>query len=374
MGVQAEGIDGVVQENRHFPAKHSIASTTREFTLKYSIVIPVYNEEQVLPELHRQIADLLDSLDGDSEVVLVDDGSTDNSYAMLVEIHRRDPRFKIVRFSRNFGHQVAVSAGIEIAEGDAVVIMDADLQDPPDVVLRMAEKWREGYEIVYGVRTERNGESRLMTFGRRLFYRALRRLADVDIPADVGDFRLVDRRAVDTFKLMRESNRYVRGMFGWMGFRHTAVEYVRAPRFAGKTHYPLKKLIRLGMDGVFGFSRVPLRIALKVGGFVAVVSLLGGLAAIIARLVLSFTVPGWASMTVLVSFLGGIQLAVLGMMGEYIGRTYEEVLNRPLYIISDAHGVSPAQLQIPRTVVAAPRVIELDPPAVETVRQVTGRR
>ena len=342
-----------------------------EAALRYSIVIPVYNEQDVLPELHRQLAGLLDRLDGDGEVLLVDDGSRDNSYAMLVAMNHRDPRFKVVRFSRNFGHQVAVSAGIEIAEGDAVIIMDADLQDPPEVVLEMVQRWREGYEIVYGVRTERNGESRLMTYGRRLFYRALRRLSDVDIPADVGDFRLVDRRAVDTFKVMRESNRYVRGMFGWMGFRHTAVEYTRAPRFAGKTHYPLKKLIRLGMDGVFGFSRVPLRIALKIGAAVATASFLAGIAAIVARLVISFTVPGWASVTVLVSFLGGVQLAVLGMMGEYIGRTYEEVLHRPLYVVSDVHGINPEQLNVPRTVVATPRPIVLDP---APVRHVSARR
>ena len=314
---------------------------------------------------------MLDQLDGDAEVILVDDGSKDNSYAMLVAMHRRDPRFKIVRFSRNFGHQVAVSAGIEIAEGDAVVIMDADLQDPPEVVLEMAERWREGNEIVYGVRIERDGESRLMTFGRRVFYRTLRRLADVDIPADVGDFRLVDRRAVDTFKVMRESNRYVRGMFGWMGFRQCAVEYTRAPRFAGKTHYPFKKLVQLGMNGVFGFSRVPLRIALKLGAFVAVASLFMGIAAIVAKIVIAVDVPGWASVTVLVAFLGGVQLAVLGMMGEYIGRTYEEVLNRPLWVISDAHGIKPEQLNLPRTVVAQERTIVLDPPPV---RRVSARR
>lgn len=335
--------------------------------MRYSIVVPVYNEQEVLPHLHRELASLLDRLDGDGEVILVDDGSSDNSYAVLVEMRRRDERFRVVRLSRNFGHQIAITAGMDVAEGDAVVLIDADLQDPPDVVLEMAERWHEGYEVVYGVRQERNGDSWFKKRTAALFYRFLRRLTDVEIPVDTADFRLIDRRAVETFKAMRESNRYVRGMFAWMGFKQIGVPYVRSPRRAGSTHYPFKKMFKLATDGVIGFSLVPLRAALKVGAIVAAVSFIGGAIAIAAKLAGVFTVPGWASMTVAVAFLGGCQLMVLGVMGEYIGRIYAEVVSRPLYVVSDLHGIDAARLEIGRAVVAGSHVISLDPAPVRRI-------
>lgn len=345
--------------------------SSRRFVLRYSIVVPVYGEQEVLPELHRQLTSLLDRLDGDAEVILVDDGSRDNSLALLLEMHRRDERFKVVQLARNFGHQIAITVGMDVAQGDAVVVMDADLQDPPDVVLEMAARWREGYEVVYGVRQQRNGESWFKRRTASLFYWLLRRLTDVEIPVEAADFRLIDRRALEAFRSMRESNRYVRGMFAWMGFRQIAVPYVRSARLAGSTHYPFKKMLKLATDGVVGFSLVPLRAALKIGAVVAAISFVGGAAAIASKLAGIFTVPGWASVTVAVSFLGGCQLMVLGVMGEYIGRTYEEVLNRPLYVVSDLHGIDPAGLDLTRAVVARPREIVLDPPPV---RRISARR
>jgi polyisoprenyl-phosphate glycosyltransferase len=342
-----------------------------EVPLRYSVVVPVYNDQEVLPELHRQLSGLLGRLDGDAEVVLVDDGSRDNSLAMMLEMHRRDERFKVVELSRNFGHQVAITAGMDVAQGDAVVVMDADLQDPPDVVLEMVARWREGYDIVYGVRRKRNGESWLKRRTASLFYRLLHRLTDADIPLDAADFRLIDRRAIETFKSMRESNRYVRGMFAWMGFKQIGVPYDRSPRLAGSTHYPFKKMLKLATDGVVGFSLVPLRAALKIGAVVAALSFLGGAVAIASKLLGIFTVPGWASVTVAVSFIGGFQLMVLGVMGEYIGRIYSEVVNRPLYVISDLHGIDGTHLNLARTVLAPGKEIVLDPPPV---RRVSARR
>ena len=324
---------------------------------RYSIVIPVKDEEQTLPVLHARIAALLDMLDGDSEVLLIDDGSRDRSYEMMQALHRIDDRFKVVHLSRNFGHQVAITAGLDLARGDAVVIMDADLQDPPEIVLQMVERWKEGYEIVYGVRQDREVDGWFKRRSAALFYRLLRRLTDVEIPANVGDFRLVDRRAVEAFKEMREGSRFVRGMFGWMGFRQIGVQYKRAPRHGGKTKYPFKKMVRLAMDGVVGFSKLPLRLALNLGFFLSVVALLGGMAALVARIAGLYVVPGWASVMFMVSFLGGAQLAVLGMMGEYIGRTYEETLRRPLYIVSALHGVAPGASGGRRAVVAEPHGI-----------------
>lgn len=305
---------------------------------RYSFVIPIYNEEETLPELHRRISELLARLDGDAEVILVDDGSRDRSYALMLGIHTTDPRFKVVHFARNFGHQIAISAGMDLARGDATIIMDADLQDPPEVVLKMVERWQEGYDIVYAVRDHREGESWLKLMTARLFYRVLRRLTEVEIPVDVGDFRLVDRRAMDAFRALRESSRYVRGMFSWIGFRQTGVHYARPGRYAGTTKYPFRKMIRLAVDGIISFSNLPLRAVLKLGFFVSVISFVAGIAAIIIKLSGAFAVPGWASLTVVVSFLGGVQLTVMGVMGEYVGRIYEEVKHRPLYVVRRAHG------------------------------------
>lgn len=309
---------------------------------EYSLVLPVYNEEDTLPELYVRLCELLERLDGDAEVIFVDDGSRDRTYPILLDLQRRDSRFKIIQFSRNFGHQVAITAGMDYARGHAVVVMDADLQDPPEVVLEMAARWREGYEIVYAEREERLGESWFKRTSAALFYRLQRRLANVNMPANVGDFRLVDRKALDAFKSMRERGRYVRGMFSWVGFRQVSVKFVRPARFAGRPQYTFLKSLRLALDAMIGFSNVPLRLALSMGSLVSALSVLYGLWAVVWKLA-GKNVPGWTSLAVLVTFLGGIQLIVMGVVGEYLGRIYEEVKGRPLYVIRDARGFTTEQ-------------------------------
>jgi dolichol-phosphate mannosyltransferase len=311
---------------------------------EYTIVVPVYNEEEVLPELIERLAWLLDRLDGPSEVILVDDGSRDASYALMLDAHVRDSRFKLVQLSRNFGHQVAITAGLDVAAGRAVIVMDADLQDPPETVLVMAERWREGYEVVFGVRRERAGESRFKRSSAAAFYRLLQRLADVELPTDVGDFRLLDRRALDAYRAMRESDRYVRGMISWVGFSQTGVVYDRDERRAGSTKYPLRKMLKFAADGIVSFSNAPLRLALALGFFVSFSAFVYGFVAILLKVTGAFTVPGWTSIIFFTSILGGVQLIVLGIIGEYVGRTYIEAKRRPLYIVGSAVGfVAPAR-------------------------------
>jgi dolichol-phosphate mannosyltransferase len=246
-----------------------------------------------------------------------------------------------VQLARNFGHQIAITAGMDFASGQAVVIMDADLQDPPEVVLEMAKRWREGYEVVYSIRDEREGETWFKLFTASAFYRLLRRMAELDIPSEVGDFRLVDRKALDAFKTMREKSRYVRGMFSWIGFKQIGVNYKRPPRFAGTTKYPLRKMMKLALDGIVGFSTVPLRLALNVGFVVVGLSFLAGVTAVVLKLTGHFVVQGWVSLVVLISFLGGLNLLLMGVMGEYIGRIFEEVKNRPVYFVRDLQGFTP---------------------------------
>lgn len=308
--------------------------------MRYSFVIPVYNERDTLPELHTRLAAVADGLDGDSEFLFVDDCSFDGSRELLLELHERDPRCKLVRFARNFGHQVAISAGLDLAIGDAVIVMDADLQDPPELVPELVARWNEGYEVVYAIRERREGEGRLKRMFAAWFYRVLRRLSKTDMPVDVGDFRLVDRRALDAFRSMRERNRYVRGMFSWIGFRQIGVPYRREQRFAGEPKYSFRKSLRLAVDGIVSFSDLPLRMALVAGFIFSVASFVVGIGAIVAKLAGAFVVPGWASLLVVVAFLGGIQLTVIGMTGLYIGRIYEEVKARPLYVIGEVHGVA----------------------------------
>jgi dolichol-phosphate mannosyltransferase len=306
----------------------------------YSLVIPIYNEQETLPELGRRVLALLDRLDGSAEVVLVDDGSRDASWGLIVELTQRDARFKALQFSRNFGHQIAITAGMDFARGDAVIVMDADLQDPPEVVLEMVARWREGYEVVYAVRDERSGETAFKRYTAAAFYRLFQRMTDIDVPADVGDFRLVDRRALEAFKVLRENNRYVRGMFSWIGFRQIGVHYVREPRYAGSTKYPLRKMLKFASDGVISFSNAPLRLALQLGFLVSAASFVFAIAAAVAKFAGFYHVSGLASLAVAVSFLGGVQLVVLGVLGEYIARIHEEVKDRPLYVVSAAVGYS----------------------------------
>jgi len=304
----------------------------------YSIVIPIFNEEDTLPHLVTRLGAVMAQLDAPAEVVLVDDGSRDASYRLMVETNSQDPRFKVLQLSRNFGHQVAITAGMDASSGQAVIVMDADLQDPPEVILKMTARWREGYEIVYAVRERREGETFLKRATARTYYGLLRWLAEVDQQVDVGDFRLVDRKAVDAFLQMRERNRYVRGMFCWVGFRQIAVPYVRASRVAGTTKYPLRKMLRLATDGVVGFSTAPLRLGTVAGVVMAIASVGYGIVDIALKLAGLSDVPGYASLLATITFLSGIQLIVIGIMGQYLGRVYDEVRGRPLYIVRDAHG------------------------------------
>jgi polyisoprenyl-phosphate glycosyltransferase len=251
----------------------------------------------------------------------------------MAKLHERDPRVKVLRLSRNFGHQIALSAGLDHARGRAVIVMDGDLQDPPEVALQLAERWRDGYDVVYAVRDHRAGESRKKIATARWFYRLLRRLSEVDIPADVGDFRLVDRRAVDVVKTMPEHRRYLRGMFAWVGYSQTGVSYERVPRRSGETKFSMRKMLSFAADGIVSFSAVPLRMALNIGFLVSVASFILGFTAIVLKLTGVYAAPGWASIVVVVAFLGGMQLTVLGVIGEYIARIHEEVKQRPLYLL-----------------------------------------
>jgi dolichol-phosphate mannosyltransferase len=307
---------------------------------EYSIVIPIFNEEETLSELIRRLELVLERLDGPSEVILVDDGSTDRSYELMLAARETDSRFKVLRLSRNFGHQIAITAGMDVAAGNAVIIMDADLQDPPEVAVEMAARWREGFDVIYGVRDERPGETFFKRVTAAAFYRAFRRMTAVEAPLDAGDFRLVDRKALEAFRSMRETNRFVRGMFSWIGFPQAGVRFRRDERFAGDTKYPFTKMLKFATDGVVSFSAAPLRLALNLGFIVSGLSFLFGVAALASKLAGLYSIPGLASIAVLVAFLGGIQLLVLGLMGEYIARIHDEVKDRPLYLVRDAHGVS----------------------------------
>jgi glycosyltransferase involved in cell wall biosynthesis len=305
-----------------------------------SFVIPVKDEEEVLPELYRRLDATSREIQGECEFILVDDGSTDRSRQVMSELRARDPRVKLLILARNFGHQLAISAGLDFATGDAVVIMDGDLQDPPEVVLEMIPLWREGYEVVHGVRRERAGESRLKLWTAHRFYRLLHWLSDVEFPLDAGDFRLADRRVADIVRDMREPDRYLRGMFAWVGFRQTKVSYDRDERFAGKTKNSWPKMVSFAIDGILGFSVAPLRFILGLGFVISGISFAVGLVAIILKLAGSLPpVQGWASLTVLVTFLAGIQLIVLGTIGLYVARAYEQGKHRPLYLVASAEGL-----------------------------------
>jgi glycosyltransferase involved in cell wall biosynthesis len=304
----------------------------------YSFVIPLFNEEGVLDELHRRLAAVGDELDGPAEFILVDDGSTDRTGEAVERLRADDARVKLVTLSRNFGHQLAISAGLDFASGDAVVIMDGDLQDPPEVVPELAERWREGYDVVYAVRAARTGETRFKRGTASLFYRLMSRLTSIEIPLDAGDFRLVDRRVASIVANMREPDRYLRGMFAWVGFRQTAVQYEREARVAGEGKYSLGRMLHFAADGLLSFSTAPLRITLASGFAIAGLAFAAGIAAIVLKLAGAFTAPGWASLIVVLSFFSGIQLVVLGTIGLYVGRIYAQGKQRPLYLVSTAVG------------------------------------
>lgn len=303
----------------------------------YSIVIPIYNEEETIPELVRRLTAVMDALSRPSEVIFVDDGSRDASFRLFHELHQRDRRFKVIRFSRNFGHQVAISAGIDHASGEAIMIMDGDLQDPPELLPEFLKKRDEGFDVVYAVRKKRK-EPLFKKLAYFTFYRLLQRVAAIDIPLDAGDFSLIDKRVADALRAMPERHRFVRGIRSWTGFRQTGLEYERDRRFGGEVKYTTAKLLRLALDGMFSFSYVPLRLASYVGLGISLISFAMALFYFLQKLFVGIDTKGWASTIVIILFLGGVQLLTVGIIGEYIGRIYDEVKQRPLYVISERVG------------------------------------
>jgi len=314
-------------------------STQQPLDSLISVVVPCFNEAAVIGETYRRLVEALEAAPGTNfELVFVDDGSRDNTLALLQSLQSGDTRVRVVGLSRNFGHQMAVTAGIEHAAGDAVVLIDADLQDPPEVIQQMIVSWRNGADVAYGVRSEREGETRFKLWTASVFYRWINRVSDVAIPLDTGDFRLMDRKVVDALLDMPERDRFVRGMVAWLGFRQEAIPYRRAARFAGTTKYPLARMIRFATDGILSFSVVPLRLAIWMGFAAAGLAMLGILYALVLRLLTSIWVPGWTLLFIALSFIGGAQLVFLGIIGEYIGRVYGEVKRRPLYVVRERAG------------------------------------
>ena len=307
---------------------------------KYSLIIPIYNEEETIPELYRRVSDVMDSLDDSVELILINDGSGDRSLKLMRELQERDARVCYISFARNFGHQAAVTAGLNFARGQVIVVLDADLQDPPELIPKMIESWQAGYHVVYAQRTKRKKESWFKRLTAYVFYRLLRRLADVDIPADTGDFCLMDRQVVDLLNSMPERNRYIRGLRAWIGFRQTAVKFERDPRFAGEVKYTFKKSLALAINSLVSFSKIPLRLSTYLGLFSALIALFMALLVLYWRLQQPDSpVTGLATILIAVFFLGSVQLISVGILGEYIGRIYEEVKGRPAYTIAEIAGL-----------------------------------
>ena len=304
-----------------------------------SVVVPCFNEEAVLRETNRCVVSALQKAPIGFEIIYVDDGSSDTTPELLRELQAQDSRVRVVRFSRNFGHQVAITAGLEHASGDAVVIIDADLQDPPEVILEFLAKWLDGYDVVYGVRTDRAGETAFKLWTAKIFYRFISRLSDTAIPIDTGDFRLMDRRVVNSLLSMPERDRFVRGMVSWLGFSQVGVSYHRAPRAAGSTKFSLFKMLRFALDGIFSFSILPLRLATWTGFAASALAIFGILVVLLDKfLAVPGMVKGWTSTVIAVLFIGGVQLISLGIIGEYVGRIYGEAKRRPLYVVRERMG------------------------------------
>jgi dolichol-phosphate mannosyltransferase len=302
----------------------------------FTIIAPIYNELENIPELYPRIRDVMNQTGETWELFLVDDGSTDGSTDAIRKLEANDAHVRPVIFARNFGHQIAVSAGIDYSRGKAVVIIDADLQDPPEVIHDLIEKWREGYEVVYAVREEREGETWFKKTTASFFYRLIRAITNVEIPLDTGDFRLMDEKVVSVMKSMREKHRFLRGMSAWVGFRQVGVKYKRKPRYAGESKYPLKKMIQFALNAITGFSYFPLQLATFIGFIAAGLSVLAIPIVAILRLITGTALEGQATTLIIVLFLGGVQLISLGIIGEYIGRIYDETKDRPLYVVAEA--------------------------------------
>ncbi len=308
--------------------------------LKYSLIVPVYNEEKTILELYRRVSAVIDSLDGAAELILVNDGSRDRSLQIIRELHDRDRRVCYISLARNFGHQIAVTAGLNFARGQVIIILDADLQDPPELIPDMIEQWRQGYQVVYAQRTQRRKEGWFKRLAAYLFYRLLKHLADVDIPTDTGDFCLMDRQVVDVLNAMPERNRYIRGLRSWVGFRQKAIWFERDPRFAGEVKYTFTKSLALAVNGLVSFSKVPLRLSTYVGLLAAAIAILMALLVIYWRLfVPQSPLTNFTLILVAIFFLGAVQLVSIGILGEYVGRIYEEVKGRPLYTLAEVGGV-----------------------------------
>lgn len=301
---------------------------------QYSLIIPAYNEEAVIEETYFRLTRVMQALDESYEIIFVNDGSLDQTEAILGDLERNDPNVRLLSFSRNFGHQAAVTAGLDHAQGRALIIIDADLQDPPELIPQMIEKWKEGYEVVYGQRRERRGETWFKKMSAALFYRILKASTDINIPLDTGDFRLIDRRVADILLTLREKNRFIRGLVSWVGFRQTAIEYVRDERLAGETKYSLKKMLRLSMDGITSFSLKPLQLATWSGLFIAGLSSIFLVISAVRLIWSPGTAVFWPVMVALSLLVNGITLICIGILGEYVGRIYDEARNRPLYILN----------------------------------------
>lgn len=302
--------------------------------IKYSVVAPIYNEIEIVDEFCKRVTEVMDSTGEGWELVLVDDGSRDGSTERILELATANAKIRPVIFARNFGHQIAVTAGLDYTRGEAITIIDADLQDPPEVILEMIEKWKEGYQVVYAVRAEREGESWFKLWTASLFYRIIYRITDVKIPLDTGDFRLLDRKVVDVMNAMRERHRFLRGMSAWVGYKQIGVEYKRAARVAGETKYPFKKMLQLALNAVTSFSYFPLQVASYFGFVSASIAILAIPIIIAMRMTGAQFFEGQATTLISVLFLGGVQLISLGVLGEYIGRLYDEAKGRPLYIVA----------------------------------------
>ncbi|MFF2158156.1 glycosyltransferase family 2 protein [Paenibacillus chitinolyticus] len=316
--------------------------------VNYSIIIPMYNEEAVIQETYRRLKVVMSETSETYELIFINDGSRDRSAEIIKEYAAWDETVKLIDFSRNFGHQIAITAGMDYASGDAVIIIDADLQDPPELILQMIGKWKEGYEVVYAKRVKRSGETFFKKWSASLFYRVLRASTDIHIPVDTGDFRLMDRKVCDEMKKLPENNRFVRGLVSWVGFRQTAIEYERDERLAGETKYPLKRMIKLSLDGITSFSYKPLKLAGYLGALLSGSGFLYLLYVVYLALFTDATLKGWPSVVGIMLIFNGFVLLMLGILGEYIGRIYDETKGRPLYIVREYHGLQKQEGQIPQ--------------------------